>query len=423
MGKIDVDNYEAFLLDYVEGNLGEADIRELRNFALLHPELNIDLEKEELPSVFAEDDAADFKKDLLRSENDIPGYELIAYIEGTLSGEERKKLEKELAADPDLARELEMYRKTILNKESFVFEHKATLEKTEDEFLLSNRAIQYIEGTLSAKEKSIFENDLGSGKSLQQEVQLLEKTVLAPDLSVIYPDKSELKKKARVIGLFSYRSAAAVAAAVLLLIGLIVLLSKNNSNEKVEHGLAENGKPKNNISVPSVKDSTVPAIKNNAVPPVNENTVPAVVNARQEAIKNPSLLANKINVEEKKQRVKDTVKAIEDNKQLVRKEEEKKQLPEVVFPEKISSDSALAAVKKENQNVGDASSAGKMLTMIPVEEDDDEAYSKPEKKGFWKRAVDIARQANVLGLKAVNGEEKGKGDYMLSFAGFSVEKK
>jgi hypothetical protein len=37
--------------------------------------------------------------------------------------------------------------------------------------------------------------------------------------------------------------------------------------------------------------------------------------------------------------------------------------------------------------------------------------------------VNVARQANVLGLKAVNGEEKAKGDYVISFAGFSVEKK
>jgi hypothetical protein len=412
MGKIDLNNYEAFLLDYMEGNLGEAEIRELRNFALLHPELNIDLDQEELPSIFMEDNKADFKNNLFKTENDLPAYQLIAYIEGQLSEEGKRRLEKELAADPDLARELEMYKKTILRKEDFVFEEKSSLEKTEDEFLPGSRAIQYVEGLLNAEEKSVFENNLNSNKSLQQEIALLEKTVLAPDLSIVYSDKSELKKKARIIALFSYRSVAAMAAAILLLIGLIVLINSNNSRERTETGLAEKTNLKNNASIPSVKDSTVPAVK--------ENTAPAAVNVQKEEMKNSSLLANKNNGEHKKRVVKDTAHVFDDEGQLVKKEEEKP-LPEIIFPEKIFGDSALAVVKKEN--IEETASAGKILTMIPVEEDDEAYNASPEKKGFWKRAVGIARQVNVLGMKAVNGEEKAKGDYVLSFAGFSVEKK
>jgi hypothetical protein len=422
MGRIDLNNYEAFLLDYIEGNLSEADARELKNFVLIHPELNIDLDQEELPAISLEEDKADFKSDLLKSESDIPGYDLIAYLEGALSDEEKLKLEKELAADPGLAKELEMYRKTVLAKEDFLFEGKASLEKTEDEFLLSSRSLQYIEGLLSADDKVDFEKDLHSNKTLEQEIHLLEKTVLAPDLSVIYPDKPGLKKKARIIALFSYRTVAAMAAAILLLIGLIVLFNKNNSGGKIAPSLAENTNPKNNSSVPSVTDNIPSSVKNNSVAGVKESTVPAVVNVPHEEMKKSPMLADKRTVEQKKSDAKDTAVILKENKQLVKKEEEKNPLPEIIFPEKISNDTALAVVKKENRNVEEAPSK-KALAMIPLEEDEEAYAVQPEKKGFWKRAVSVARQANVLGLKAVNGEEKAKGDYVISFAGFSVEKK
>jgi hypothetical protein len=45
------------------------------------------------------------------------------------------------------------------------------------------------------------------------------------------------------------------------------------------------------------------------------------------------------------------------------------------------------------------------------------------KKGFWKRAVDIAKQANKLGLKSLDGEETTNQNYLLSFNSFSVEKR
>ena len=49
MSRINLDNYEAFLLDHMEGKLNVQDLAELKAFSLLHPELNIDLEQDSLP--------------------------------------------------------------------------------------------------------------------------------------------------------------------------------------------------------------------------------------------------------------------------------------------------------------------------------------------------------------------------------------
>ena len=45
---INIENYEAFLLDYMEGNLSTEDFVALQMFAAQHPHLNIDLNDLEL---------------------------------------------------------------------------------------------------------------------------------------------------------------------------------------------------------------------------------------------------------------------------------------------------------------------------------------------------------------------------------------
>ena len=46
--KINIENYEAFLLDYMEGNLSTEDFVALQMFSAEHPHLNIDLNDLEL---------------------------------------------------------------------------------------------------------------------------------------------------------------------------------------------------------------------------------------------------------------------------------------------------------------------------------------------------------------------------------------
>ena len=64
MNKITINNYEAFVLDYVEGNLDEATIHELKAFVINHPELDIDLEDLDLPTMNEEKIEFGFKTEL-----------------------------------------------------------------------------------------------------------------------------------------------------------------------------------------------------------------------------------------------------------------------------------------------------------------------------------------------------------------------
>ena len=62
--KINITNYEAFLLDYLEGNLSEGEISLLKIFVAAHPQLNIDLEDTELVSLEKDESVFTSKENL-----------------------------------------------------------------------------------------------------------------------------------------------------------------------------------------------------------------------------------------------------------------------------------------------------------------------------------------------------------------------
>ena len=134
--KINIKNYEAFLLDYMEGNLSEENISLLKDFAASHPELNIDLEDTELVSLEKDESIFTSKENLKKTGPStgsgtglITDELFVGYIENTLSKEEKNKVEQICSEDKVLANELRIYKNTILSAETnIVFENKESLK-------------------------------------------------------------------------------------------------------------------------------------------------------------------------------------------------------------------------------------------------------------------------------------------------------
>ena len=214
MSTINLNNYEAFLLDYSEGNLSALEIAELKAFVIAHPELEIDLDNFDLPYFSEEPAGIDFKSELKKTEHDIQNEELINYIENNLPAEQKAAFEAKLSLDKDLAKELELYKKTILaadlTEQSGL---KASLIKNEEDLILNNNLIAYLENQLSTNERTEFETAIANNASLRAELHLYSKTILAADTSIVFPHKDALKKETRVIPLFNFRRVAAMAAA------------------------------------------------------------------------------------------------------------------------------------------------------------------------------------------------------------------
>jgi hypothetical protein len=425
MEKIGLHNYEAFLLDYLEGNLAEPQITELKLFALTHPELEIDLDMGALPVFSHEDIPLDFKEQLKKTEADLQSEMLLNYLEGNLSEEVRTLMESKLLNDKNLALELELLKKTILQADrSVLFPEKNKLHKTEEDLVLSNRVIAYYEQLMPASEKQAFEQELSQSFDLRQELELVSKTRLRPDASLTFPDKNELKKSGRVIALFttrsdSYRTVVAIAASILLLLTLSLVITYYTKQQPAP-ALAETKRS----GVPATEEASP---KLQPAPAKTKETPTPQPAQHGFAISSPSSTDPKMKQE--------PVPAPQSPLPLNQVAEHKESVAPQELPEKkddaISTPALLTEVKKaDNQGViniqtsAPDSAFGQTHALAVLEEGDDDEADAPgaRPKGFWQKAVRVAKKINSLGIKNIDGAEQGNKNYSLSFNSFSVEK-
>lgn len=145
----------------------------------------------------------------------------LMYVDGELSTTDKEMVEAFVQLHPDLQEELAMLQQTVLLPEDdIVFANKNLLFKhtenhntvTEEQLLL------YIDNELNPQDKVVLEAAVVSNTSLQKDLALLQQTKL-PLETIAYPNKEELyreEKKRRVVYMrWQYMAAAAV------LIGLI----------------------------------------------------------------------------------------------------------------------------------------------------------------------------------------------------------
>ena len=410
MSKINSHNYEAFLVDYFDGNLSDVLITELKDFVIANPQLNIDLDDMDLPSFSEEGIEAGFKNDLKKTDTFLEDEELINYLENNLTEADKKIFEVKLVNDIALNNELNGYKKTILiNEPALVFNEKAGLVKTDDDLILNNSALAYIEGQLEASGKLQFEAELKTNSTLQKEVSLFNKTKLEATTSIQFPDKGSLKKETKVIALFSFRKLASMAAAILLLIGLAFVFNYYNSK-------------------PIISDQLANSISNN----VNK-VIDTIDSLNLATTKSKALIANNVtNAAESKSPSKGNRKDLNIAKTNTVVLNENEILPlannlienesKAVFANNNTSKVDTTNTLLSNLNSTTPKFSKQNYLIVEVAEEEEAVASTTVKKGFWKRAVDIAKQANKLGIKSLDGEETPDKNYVLSFNSFSVEK-
>lgn len=419
MGKINSHNYEAFLIDYLDGNLTEAAIAELKAFVFANPQLQIDLNDLDLPSFADEVVSVDFKEDLKKNIPFVEDEELINYLENNLLEAERKAFEFKLLIDKGLAIKFEAYKKAILNSEEVIFTTKNSLYKTENDLVLNNVTLAYVEGQLSNSDKLQFEKELKTDPLLQKEVSLYKKTKLEAGAAIVFPDKEELKKEAKIIALFNFRAVASIAAAILLLIGLVFVFNYYNSKPNTTKELAKKDFDK---TLKNIDNQTLESVDssdrlNKSIPEnsnfIANNTNAFVKNNSIKIKKDPAIELNELKTNSVAATNKPEKIDLINNKELY----EDKKL--IAYNNSVVDTTALIIANAAQPKYL------KQTYLITEEADmDDEAVAAlPAKKGFWARAVKIAKQANKLGVRSVDGEESQGKNYSLSFNAFSVEKR
>ena len=246
MEKITLHNYEAFFLDFAEGNLSDAQTRELEAFLLSHPELRSVLEDFEPISLSDSETESrgwnDLKKPTineLQSNKELRDTFFIRAIEGLLNETENRILESLLEND-DFSKELESWKQTILeeelaeniNSDSFF---QFGLDRPVSDFNYDAWLTAKTEGLLDDQQLESLTAFAKTKKSGERDLKLADNLRLKPATGIFFPDKSKLYREEdrKIIPLWFYR-AAAIAA--IFLFGIFIwnqLRSPSNTDRPI----------------------------------------------------------------------------------------------------------------------------------------------------------------------------------------------
>ncbi|MES2727517.1 MAG: hypothetical protein V4643_10480 [Bacteroidota bacterium] len=133
--EINKDNYEAILIDYLDGNLNKQEEAMLLLFLENNPAINEEFSflKEANLSI-PEEPLFSFNKETLKKPTQIKVNEyhnaIISHIEGNLTQKEEQQLLHDIEAYPELKKEYNLFTKTKLNPaDKLIFQNKESLKK------------------------------------------------------------------------------------------------------------------------------------------------------------------------------------------------------------------------------------------------------------------------------------------------------
>lgn len=259
---INKNNYEAFFLDYHEGNLSPQQVADLLLFVEQHPEFREEFERFENVTLDDLSNVSFEGKSSLKKEITLGNREeyFIRNVENTLTPAENNLLERFVKQHPQFLPELELFKKTIVSADtSIVFENKESLKRiavTTDDLLIAS-----VEGLLSKHESVLLNQQIAVDAQMRHNYSLYKQTKLVADASIVYENKEELKRKERKIIPFYYYVAAAASIALLLFFFF-------NNGKTAEQNFANNDTAK---TIPAENNSTNSVVKNNEV--VNPNII------------------------------------------------------------------------------------------------------------------------------------------------------
>jgi len=250
--KINIHNYEAFLLDYIEGNLSEADSAELMLFLEANPALQVDLEGIQDITVTPDEilprtGQFDFLK---KPETiDLAQFDELAVkvLEGDATQIEVEQLNELVASVPSFEKTWKAFQLTKLQAPSITIENKADLyrslvpQKTFDEL-----AVAALEGEITVSEQVQLDVLIASNGEYKKQWAAFKLTKLNASAES-FESKDALYRKAggRLVPMwFRFAAAASVAA----LVGLFFIL---DGSEGGSSGLASKNPDTSGVVRPS----------------------------------------------------------------------------------------------------------------------------------------------------------------------------
>jgi hypothetical protein len=227
--QISLDNYEIFLVDFLDGQLNDEQQAELMLFLEQHPHIQEELEGLEgvklQPESISKPSFENLKKESpALNANQLDDY-LIREMEEQLDDEEKKDLAQYMVDHPAAIKNRELIHKTRLEADSEIhFEHKDTLYKLAvdrheplSEHTIEEYMVAFHEGVLGEAAQAEVLAYIEAHPQWKNDFGILASIKMQADPAVVYEDKESLKHKAKII-VFNARTMNYVAslAAVLM---------------------------------------------------------------------------------------------------------------------------------------------------------------------------------------------------------------
>ena len=168
---------------------------------------------------------------------------VLDYLEGKLTDSDHDLFLEFLKDNPDIYEEIKDTGNIQLKSASIQFHDKNILKKSiilsEFDSDFENLCIAFIEGDLESTERPKFESWLSENSDKLYEFELFRKSYLKPDMNIIFSPKSRLKRfsiNQKRIRLVSVISAAAVVVFLILFIRYTDVLKRDMISEKTDTG-------------------------------------------------------------------------------------------------------------------------------------------------------------------------------------------
>lgn len=169
----------------------------------------------------------------------------IDYLEGNLDESLVDRFIEFLQENPDLKEELKLFKPVTLSPEEVTFQPKNKLYKSkydiEEEFNIA--AVAEIEGDLDEEETAAFVKYLDAHPEKQKDRLLFEKTILYVDENIRFPGKNRLYKNPVRKIVLSW--AGRVAAVLVLGLAIFNLINRTAETNVQENQVAQTDLPKN----------------------------------------------------------------------------------------------------------------------------------------------------------------------------------
>ncbi|MCX6274715.1 MAG: hypothetical protein NTV09_05875 [Bacteroidetes bacterium] len=178
------------------------------------------------------------------------------YHEGNLSDELRNEVQAFVDSNPDLKDEFESFEVISLIESPVVFSGKEKLKRnTITEFNYKTWFVAYEENDLNVEDRKQVEQFLVANPGYKSEFEILKQAKVLPDLTIRFKNKSSLKKGGAVIPMW-VRFAAA-ACLVIGLISYFVIQHKPKRELATDHNLQNTTPVIPNEKTPIEKIKTV----------------------------------------------------------------------------------------------------------------------------------------------------------------------